>query len=125
MDYPTFFNEIKQKVVKLLEEVLDIHKCMKVNMEVFGRYSLQTKDLSDIKSFNSPNEVIDQSNDLDVVYSSFADSLTVKAAEFQDRDSGWTIEKILYLEVNINKYSPFGGSSYIKLPRFIELKKVW
>ncbi|XP_074026081.1 uncharacterized protein [Leptinotarsa decemlineata] len=123
MDYPTFFNEIKQKVVKLLEEVLDIHKCMKVNMEVFGRYSLQTKDLSDIKSFNSPNEVIDQSNDLDVVYSSFADSLTVKAAEFQDRDSGWTIEKILYLEVNINKYSPFGGSSYIKLPRFIELKK--
>lgn len=33
------------------------------------------------------------------------------------------MEKILYLELNINKYSPLGGSSYIKLPRFIEFKK--
>ncbi|CAH2013885.1 unnamed protein product [Acanthoscelides obtectus] len=34
----------------------------------------------------------------------------------------WAIETILFAEVNINKFSPFGGSSYIKLPHFIEKK---
>ncbi|XP_074034146.1 uncharacterized protein [Leptinotarsa decemlineata] len=123
MDYNTFFNELKQKVLKLLEEVLVIHKIVKVNMEVFGRYNLQTKEYCDVKAFNSSNQVIDQSNDLNVVYNNFADSLTAQAMEFQHRDSGWTIEKILYLEVNVNKFSPLGGSSYIKLPKLIESKK--
>ena len=36
--------------------------------------------------------------------------------------AGWALEKILYLEVNINEYKPMGGSSYIKLPKFIESK---
>lgn len=33
------------------------------------------------------------------------------------------MERILYVEVNVNKNSPLGGSSYIKLPKFIENKK--
>lgn len=37
--------------------------------------------------------------------------------------SGWALEKVMYVEVNVNKYSPMGGSSYIKLPKFIENKK--
>lgn len=37
--------------------------------------------------------------------------------------TGWALEKILYLEMNVNKYSPLGGSSYIKLPKCIELKE--
>ncbi|XP_074041969.1 uncharacterized protein [Leptinotarsa decemlineata] len=123
IDYPTFFNELKQKVFKLLEEVLVIHKSVKVNMEVFGRYYLQTKENLEVKSFNSPNQVVDQSNDLNVIYNIFIDALTAQAMEFQHRDSGWTIEEILFMEVNVNKYSPLGGSSYIKLPKFIELKK--
>ncbi|XP_074036831.1 uncharacterized protein [Leptinotarsa decemlineata] len=123
IDYPTFFNELKQKVFKLLEEVLVIHKSVKVNMEVFGRYYLQTKENLEVKSFNSPNQVVDQSMDLNVIYNIFIDALTAQAMEFQHRDSGWTIEEILFMEVNVNKYSPLGGSSYIKLPKFIELKK--
>ena len=35
---------------------------------------------------------------------------------------GWALEKILYLEVNINKYSPLGGSSYLQLPKCIRSK---
>ncbi|KAJ8912239.1 hypothetical protein NQ315_016581 [Exocentrus adspersus] len=35
----------------------------------------------------------------------------------------WALEHIMYLEVNVNKYAAMGGSSYIKLPKFIENKK--
>jgi hypothetical protein len=82
--------------------------------------------------------------DLDEIYRSFVEAIKVQAADFQEKDSGmfmivngkyllklnqifyciigWALEKILYLEININKFSPLGGSSYIKLPKFIELK---
>ncbi|CAH2004929.1 unnamed protein product [Acanthoscelides obtectus] len=33
------------------------------------------------------------------------------------------METILFAEVNINKFSPFGGISFIKFPHFIEKKK--
>lgn len=37
--------------------------------------------------------------------------------------TGWAIEEILYMKVNVNKNSPLCGSSYIKLPKFVENKK--
>ena len=36
---------------------------------------------------------------------------------------GWALEQIKFLEINVNKYSPLGGSSYMKLPKYIEKKK--
>ena len=43
--------------------------------------------------------------------------------EFQDLESGWTLKSILNLVVNIYKYNPMRGSSYIDLPPFIKNKK--
>ena len=42
--------------------------------------------------------------------------------EFQKRDSGWTLQEILNLSVNINRYNPMRGSSYISLPLQIQAK---
>ena len=49
--------------------------------------------------------------------------------EFQEKDSGWTLHSIVKLEVNINKLNQkkkttMKGSTYIKLPKQIEEKKV-
>ncbi|KAJ8953189.1 hypothetical protein NQ318_003225 [Aromia moschata] len=44
-------------------------------------------------------------------------------SEFQKRDSGWELQFIMYVEINLNKFCAFGGSSYMKLPSFIEKKK--
>ncbi|XP_074034601.1 uncharacterized protein [Leptinotarsa decemlineata] len=122
-DYMSFFNEIRQKVIELLESAIRIHKSIKVNMEVFGNYILQTQDSRDTKSFNSQNKIVGQSSDLNAVFDGFRDVLVAQTTEFQERDSGWTCEKILFLEVNINKYSPLGGRSYVKLPECIEWRK--
>ncbi|KAJ8975101.1 hypothetical protein NQ317_017868 [Molorchus minor] len=111
-DYVLFFNEIKNKSIKLIEDVLKVHKIVKVNMEVFGRYVLSTQDSSDLKAFNTPNKVIDQSMDLNEIWTAFVDLMI-----FQERDSGWALEQISYLEININKYSPMRGSSYVELPQ--------
>ncbi|KAJ8934722.1 hypothetical protein NQ318_012092 [Aromia moschata] len=81
-------------------------------MELFGRYILQTQEIVDNKSFNTANKVIDSAADLNDVFYVFVDLMTTQMSEFQERDS-----------VNVNKFCGFGGSSYIKLPYFIEKKK--
>ncbi|XP_074037614.1 uncharacterized protein [Leptinotarsa decemlineata] len=122
-DYQSFFNEVRHKVVTLIDRMVQVHNTLKVNMELFGRYILQTQEILEVKSFNSQNQIVDQSNNLEEVYRTFVDTLSAKAVEFQERDSGWTLEKVVFIEVNINKYSPLSGSSYIKLPEFIALKR--
>ncbi|KAJ8949419.1 hypothetical protein NQ318_007519 [Aromia moschata] len=121
-DYKIFFESIKNKVIHLLSEAIKIHKAVKVNMELFGRYILQTQEIVDNKSFNTTNKVIDSAADLNDVFYVFVDIMTTQMSEFQERDSGWALQYIMYVEVNVNKFSGFGGSSYIKLPYSIEKK---
>ena len=42
--------------------------------------------------------------------------------EFQERESGWSLRSILNLDINIYKYNPMTGRSYIDLPDFIKRK---
>ncbi|XP_071579397.1 uncharacterized protein [Temnothorax nylanderi] len=46
-----------------------------------------------------------------------------KLEEFQERDSGWALSRILNLTVNVNKYNPLRAGCYINLPKKIKLKK--
>jgi len=43
--------------------------------------------------------------------------------EFQERDSGWTLSRILNLIVNVNKYNPLHAGCHIDLPREIKMKR--
>jgi len=43
--------------------------------------------------------------------------------EFQERDSGWALSRILNLTVNVNKYNPMHAGCHIKLPREIVMKR--
>ncbi|CAH0562825.1 unnamed protein product [Brassicogethes aeneus] len=50
------------------------------------------------------------------------DKILNKLSEFAEEESGWGINKILNLEININKHELGNGSSYIKLPEEIARK---
>ena len=43
--------------------------------------------------------------------------------EFQERESGWSLKSILNLVINICKFNPMRGSTYIDLPPFIKKKE--
>ena len=63
------------------------------------------------------------STDLVEVYKDFKDEIHAKASSFQERDSGWSLKRLMFLDVNINKFNPISASSYIKLPKQIVDKK--
>lgn len=138
-----FLNEIKEKIMSLLERQISKFNSVKVNFELFGYFILETKDLEDIKSFNTANEVVTFGTDLNQLYDQFSTILDEKASEFQERESGtsilrrflssvliftfsfagWALKQLLYLHVNVNKYNPLRASSYFPLPKQIQNKK--
>ncbi|XP_071582111.1 uncharacterized protein [Temnothorax nylanderi] len=43
--------------------------------------------------------------------------------EFQERDSGWALSRILNLTVNVNKYNSLHAGCFVEIPREIKLKR--
>ncbi|KYN21204.1 hypothetical protein ALC57_06432 [Trachymyrmex cornetzi] len=54
---------------------------------------------------------------------SVVESILSSLEEFQERDSGWVLSRILNLAVNANKLNPLRAGCHIKLPREIMLKR--
>ncbi|GFW84929.1 c2H2-type domain-containing protein [Trichonephila clavipes] len=49
-----------------------------------------------------------------------SEKIVKESEDFEGRDSGWTLNEILRLEVRTNRYSPFrGSSSFIEVPKQI------
>ncbi|GFT13366.1 c2H2-type domain-containing protein [Trichonephila clavipes] len=49
-----------------------------------------------------------------------SEKIVKESEDFEGRDSGWTLDEILRLEVRTNHYSPFSGSSsFIEVPKQI------
>lgn len=120
-----FLENIRQSVCILINEHLLTQNNLKVNVEFFGSFILEKADSFEfgIKSFNTKNEIICLSTILSDVYEIWKTTIKTKSDEFNERSSGWRLLEILHLEININKYKPLHGSSYIDLPDKIKAKK--
>lgn len=118
-----FFAFIKSKIEMLLNECLKRHICVKVNFELFALFLLFKNDSQEVKSFATKNFILLSDYEIDSLLSSVTNNLKKKVEEFQERDSGWTLLTTSHLEINVNKYQPLGGSSYIDLPKYIKTKK--
>lgn len=122
--FDEFFKEIKSSIKTLIEEHIKIHTLLKVNVELFGLYQLVKEDEidSEIKSFNTKNETISQSSDLENIIQTWFNIITTKSEEFYEQNSGWSLLEILHLEININKSEPMKASGFTKLPKCISKK---
>ncbi|XP_065217650.1 uncharacterized protein LOC135843631 [Planococcus citri] len=114
---------LRPEVEDILAETAGKLSSFKYNLELFAKY-YKPIEMSDVKSFNTKNIIYcAESGDLEGAYQQFENMIKIKSEEFQSKGSGWSLEKILFLEVNINKYKPIGGSSYIPLPKWLANKK--
>lgn len=83
-----FQENVKEKVFKVIENEIKIHKAIKVNMELFGLYYLATSGNSEIKSHNTVFEVVTEATNLDKLYEKLLGIIHGKLDEFAERDSG-------------------------------------
>lgn len=67
--------------------------------------------------------IITATSDLDEVKENRFEKIIKKMDEFQERDSGWALLRILKKKGNINQYLPIRRTSSIKLSEYL-IKKL-
>lgn len=87
-DIAQFLEEVKPKVISIIEKHIKTFFSLKINMELFGLYVIEEKELSDIKSFNTKNKIVTHSLSLSNMYDEFKEDIMEKASTFQEKDSG-------------------------------------
>ncbi|XP_018576220.1 uncharacterized protein LOC108914811 [Anoplophora glabripennis] len=114
---PRILNELKKDPTVKVNAVL----CCEFIKESVD----EDKQVRQFKYFNTKNNLIDLGTDLWQWYrDNISDKIMNKLTEFHEGQSGWALNRIESLEININKYEfSNGGTSYIELPQEIKLKR--
>ncbi|XP_070168836.1 uncharacterized protein [Polyergus mexicanus] len=117
-----FLENAKDIVLEHVKNVLKKHFNVKVNTVFNGEFVSGDKRAN--KSVNTRNCELFRTSDLHEWYERRVVEPTLASLEeFQERDSGWALSRILDLTVNINKYNPMRAGCHIKLPREITMKR--
>lgn len=69
------------------------------------------------------NVIIDNGANLEKTFCQAFETIVNKIDDIQEDGSGWSLEKILQLDVYNDKYVCFNASQYIPLPSYITAKK--
>jgi hypothetical protein len=77
-----------------------------------------------VKTIATKNRELFPTSDLHEWYTKYVvNAILVSLEEFQERDSGWALSRILDLTVNINKFNPLHAGCHINLPQKIMIKR--
>ncbi|KAL4152937.1 hypothetical protein QTP88_000770 [Uroleucon formosanum] len=99
---------------------------LKVNICFFAIYKRGTNKKNmeyEEKNFKTQNKILTKNSNLNDFYTNAKIKIVKEEEDFIMKNSQWRLHQILSLGININKYVPFKGSSYIILPKHIGNKK--
>lgn len=126
LDPKMYLLNIGETLEKLITIELKTHKHVKINVELFGTFvktNAEGEVIRDLKSFNTKNVALHKDcMDFPSYFEQISLCISKKCEDFNERDSGWGLEKIEFLNVNVNKYQPLKGSTYIPLPPEVQSK---
>lgn len=80
--------EIKPKAIRVVKNKLCKQNSIKINYELFGIYSLSSKDVQEIKSFNTKYVIMTQSSNFEYIFEELFRVIEKKISEIQKRDLG-------------------------------------
>ncbi|KYN11400.1 hypothetical protein ALC57_16451 [Trachymyrmex cornetzi] len=117
-----FLENACEIVLKRVQDAIEKHGSVKVNTAFNGEFVAGDKHA--IKSITTKNfELYQESNVHEWYDRHIVEPTLTSLDEFQERDSGWALSRILNLIVNVNKLNPMHAGCNIELPREIVLKK--
>ncbi|XP_023246632.1 uncharacterized protein LOC111643292 [Copidosoma floridanum] len=103
------------------------HNTSEVNFELDAEYMIQKNDAEviDLKHFKTQNADCVRSTNIDDNWlnSNMEQPIIHHMEKLEQRDSGWKLQQVISLAVNINKFSPIKASSYILLSDDVRKKE--
>ena len=108
---------IKNKITAELQKLTSLKWSFGLTVDYF-------KDNKKIQGTFYSNQYATLSTDeIDAFFGEATSAIVQKIEKFTREDSGWMIDKCNILILNIVKYEPLKGSSYIPLPEVLAHKK--
>ncbi|XP_018404835.1 PREDICTED: uncharacterized protein LOC108781382 [Cyphomyrmex costatus] len=117
-----FLEDASEIVLERVQSVLQRYDSIKINTVFNGEFVAGDKRAN--KSIATRNYEIYRCTDQREWYvSRVVEPILASLEEFQERDNGWALSRILNLTVNANKLNPLRAGCRIKLPEKIKNKK--
>lgn len=77
----------------------------------------------EIKSFQTKMTMVTMASNFIAYFNYHKDEILDKMSEFEERDSGWTLTRIIRVELNMYKCDALKGSNHFELPEKLKHKK--
>ena len=116
-----FLEDAETTVLERIRGAMAEHGSVKINTAFNGEFV--AGDKSAVKAITTRNSEVLPTTDLHEWYQRTVDTILATLDEFQERDSGWALSRILDLTVNVNKFNPMHAGCHIELSRKIMLKR--
>lgn len=124
-----FFQRAKREIVSLLRKELENLHNFKFRLSHIGIYYRQTEEEVDestmmdaIKCFSSDFFVVGKGMNINKLYQFAMDDVIEKCDNFTESNSGWTIFKILQIQIDVIKIHQIYGGSFIALSKNLKAK---
>ena len=105
-----------------MRDTVERHSSVKVNTAFNGEF--MTKDKRTNKSIIMKNSEIYRCTDIREWYERhIIEPIVASLEEFQERDNGWALSRIVNLTINVNKLNPMRAGCHIKVPWEITTKR--
>ena len=109
---------IRQHIKKFAVSFFMVYQCKMV------KYNNDEEEMESTDVyFHSANRRIFNMEQFDTEYDEAMDNINEKFGKYMGEQSGWVLDEIRAVNLNIARYNPIRGASYIKTPKAIEVKK--
>ncbi|XP_011696249.1 PREDICTED: uncharacterized protein LOC105454956 [Wasmannia auropunctata] len=117
-----FLEDAGDTVLERVRDAIERHGSVKVNTVFNGEFTSGDKRAN--IGIPSRNAEFYRTSDVREWYEKHVVEATLtKFGEFEERDSGWALSRILNLTVNVNKYNPMHAGCYVEVPWEIATKR--
>ena len=118
----TFLNDARDTVLDAIRNAMAQNGNVKVNTTFNGEFV--SGERISVKTISTRNHPLFLASDLSQWYETrVSDPIIAMLEEFQERESGWALSRILNLTVNVNKYNAMRAGCTVRLPREIQTRR--
>ena len=123
-----FFQKTKNTFIKVCEKEVEALKSVKVKFSLNVAFHINRDGKKEEMNhyFNRMQPVILNEHNKDIIkplLNQFIDQVKGEIEAWSERGSGWIMDEILEAYINVARYQPMRGGSYMPLPKKLQNKK--
>ena len=127
-DILKFFQKKKNNFIGVTREEVQYLKSIKVQYGLLVRFSVNRNGEEEYMQhyFNRMKPIVFNEHNIDTtnhIFEQFVDEVKGDIENWSERGSGWVVDEILEAFINVARYQPLRGGTYMPLPEKLKNKK--